>query len=120
MAFNDPTADNILSLEPLTARAALTMVIAAREAGVPLIVISGRRNALQNASVGGAPGSHHLTGKAFDVAVLGLTRNQVPLAWWEMLGAWAETNLGLRWGGRFVHDNERDVNHFDYGGNLMV
>jgi hypothetical protein len=118
--FNDPTEANILTLEPLTARAAITMVVAAREVGIPLIVISGRRNAMQNASAGGAPGSHHLTGKAFDVAVLGYTRAQIPLPWWEMLGSWAEQNLGLRWGGRFVHDGERDVNHFDYGGSLMV
>lgn len=111
--MNDPTMDNILSLEPRTARAAFWMVLAAREAGIPLMVISGRRNALQNASAGGAIGSWHLSGEAFDVQVAGYTRDQVPLEWWQMLGQWAETNLGLYWGGNFVHDGERDVNHFD-------
>lgn len=120
MPFNDPTPAIIQDLEPLTARAALTMVWAAREAGIPLIIISGRRNALQNASAGGAVGSHHLTGRAFDVQILGYTRDQIPLAWWTALGEWAEQNLGLRWGGRFVHDGERDVNHFDYGNARMV
>ena len=95
--FNDPTEANILSLDPLTARAALTMVIAARQVGVPLIVISGRRNSLQNASVGGAPNNpvwvHNLRAdptaavvqdgaEAVDVTVREVTgdeRNQ----WWE-------------------------------------
>ncbi|HEX6158426.1 MAG TPA: D-Ala-D-Ala carboxypeptidase family metallohydrolase [Burkholderiales bacterium] len=105
-----------MSLEPYARAAAITMVTAARQQGIPLIVISGRRTAAQNAAVGGAPGSRHLDGTAFDVAIHGLSREQVAYWWWEALGTWAEQNLGLSWGGRFVHNGAPDVNHFDLRG----
>jgi len=112
----DPTREKLLSLEPRTAQLAFAMVVAARQAGIPLIVISGKRTAEENRAVGGAPSSWHLFGKAFDVAVVGYTRDEIPFWWWEMLGSWAEANLGLSWGGRFVSNGEVDVNHFDVRG----
>lgn len=97
------------------------MVLTARQVGVPLVIISGRRTPAENRAAGGADNSYHLRGLAFDVGVYGYTRDQIPPAWWAMLGTWAEANLGLTWGGRFttkVSGGERvamppDVNHFD-------
>ena len=120
--MSDPTARNIATLHPAMQMAAWTLVEAARSVGVPLVVISALRSEQRNREAGGAPGSYHLdqsalTGApgalAFDVAVQGLTRDQVPFWWWEMLGNWCEENLGLYWGGRFHHMGEPDVNHFD-------
>jgi len=113
--MNDPTIAAIMSLDPVAARAALGLVIAARRAGVPLMVISGRRSPEVNRQVGGAPASWHLTGQAFDVQVLGYTRDEIPAEWWEQLGAYAEQHFGLSWGGRF---SDPDVNHFDLRGVL--
>jgi hypothetical protein len=111
--MNDRTVEIFHGLSPTIQMHAATMLTVARQAGVPLVLISGHRTPEENLRVGGASGSHHLTGMAFDVAVLGYTRDQVPMWWWAMLGAWAEENLGLTWGGRFVHNGARDVNHFD-------
>lgn len=120
--MTDPTARNIATLHPAVQQAAWTMVDAARSVGVPLVVISAQRSESRNVAVGGAPSSYHLdqshlTGSpgalAFDVAVHGLTRDQVPTWWWQMLGDWAEENLGLHWGGRFNWGGAPDVNHFD-------
>lgn len=118
----DPTASHIATLHPAVQLAAWTLVEAARSVGVPLVVISGRRSGARNLGVGGAPESYHLdqvqlTGSpgalAFDVAVHGYTREQVPEWWWQMLGEWAEENLGLFWGGRFIWQGGPDLNHFD-------
>ena len=86
-------------------------VSAARRAGIPLMVISGRRNAPGNREVGGAERSLHLYGYAFDTQVQNRMRDQVPLQWWIALGRFWES-MGGRWGGRF---NPPDVNHFDAG-----
>lgn len=103
-----------MSLDPAIFRQAYTFVVAARDAGIPLVIISGRRSAGYNVEVGGAPRSYHLDGLAFDVGVYGYTTQQLPLAWWTALGLWAESALGLYWGGRFAHSSGRpDVNHFD-------
>lgn len=109
--MTDPTLELINTLEYEVAVAAVQLVNAARGVGVPLIVISGTRSVQRNRDVGGAARSLHLYGRAFDVQVAGLTREQVPTWWWESLGTYAE-GLGLRWGGRFL---ARDVNHFDSG-----
>ncbi len=106
----DPTFEKLQSLDPAMFWQALELVNAAREAGIPLIVISGRRSLDVNRQVGGAQNSLHLAGRAIDVQVVGYTREQLPASWWRALGVWAEENLGLRWGGRFA-----DVNHFDMG-----
>ncbi len=106
----DPTGEKLDTLHPDIQQAAYQLVYAAREAGIPLMIISGLRSPELNAQVGGATHSLHLTGRAFDVQVAGYTRDEIPGAWWSALGSWAENFLGLRWGGRFG-----DVNHFDVG-----
>lgn len=107
----DSTLDKLQSLKPEAQLRAYWLVRSCREAGIPLMIISGYRSADLNSRVGGARNSLHLQGRAFDVQVSGYTRDQIPAAWWSALGAWAETNLGLRWGGRFANP---DVNHFDF------
>ncbi len=82
-----------------------------RDNGFPVVIISGRRSSDTNRSVGGAPNSRHLTGRAVDLQVVGYTRDQIP-DFWRFVGEVAEGYLGLRWGGRF---NPPDVNHFDFG-----
>lgn len=114
--MSDRTMELILGLDPAVQRQAYTLVVMARYAGIPLVIISGRRTPEENRRVGGSPNSYHLSGLAFDVAVQGYTRDQIPYEWWAGLGEWAERNLSLSWGGRFVHAGERDVNHFDARG----
>jgi hypothetical protein len=108
-------ADNSLamvrSLQPFLQPYAIAMVNGVRAEGIPLIVISGRRNANVNAELGGAETSLHLRGLAFDVQVIGYTRDELHPYFWQWLGAWWES-LGGRWGGRF---RPADVNHFDTG-----
>ncbi len=104
----DPTSDKLEGLTQEVAVRAFALVRAAREAGIPLMIISGLRSADQNAAVGGAAHSLHLSGRAFDVQVAGYMVHDLPQSWWAAVGAWAENNLGLRWGGRFA-----DLNHFD-------
>jgi uncharacterized protein YcbK (DUF882 family) len=106
----DPTQEKIAGLDPYMQYLAIELVNSAREAGIPLMVISGRRSLDYNRQVGGAPNSKHLSGRAIDVQVAGYTREQLPMSWWQAVGQWAQRNLGLRWGGYF---NPPDVNHFD-------
>jgi len=106
----DPTLEKLESLEPLIRSRAYYLVKTAREAGIPLMVISGRRSPELNAQVGGAVQSRHLSGRAFDVQIVGFRTADIPGWWWNALGTWVEANLGLRWGGRF---GTPDVNHFD-------
>jgi uncharacterized protein YcbK (DUF882 family) len=110
---SDQTEAHLVSLDPAIFRQAYTMIVAARDAGIPLVIISGRRSSGVNVEVGGAPRSYHLDGLAFDVAVYGYATHQIPLDWWAQLGRWAEGSLGLYWGGRFEHHGRPDVNHFD-------
>ncbi len=106
----DPTDEKLNSLTPDLQLRAYWMIRIAREAGIPLMIISGRRSPSENLAVGGAAHSRHLQGRAFDVQVAGYTRDEVPDWWWASLGSYAETQLGLRWGGRF---STYDPNHFD-------
>lgn len=108
----DPTPEKLDELTPETQLRAYWLVRLAREAGIPLTIISGRRTADYNRQIGGAQHSLHLSGQAFDVQVVGYTRDQIDRSWWAALGNFAESQLGLRWGGRFD-----DVNHFDMGFN---
>lgn len=105
---DDRTEELLATLELDVGERAFFLVNAARTAGIPLVVISARRSVKANRDVQGAAKSFHLSGRAFDVAVLGYRRDEIPYEWWQNVGQWAEVNLGLRWGGRF-----RDVNHFD-------
>lgn len=107
----DETAVHLRGLAPDLQPYAVYFINAARAAGVPLVIISGRRSAAVNREVGGAERSLHLYGYAFDVQVLGYRREQVPLWWWRAAGEFWE-RMGGRWGGRF---STVDVNHFDAG-----
>lgn len=86
--------------------AALLAVLRAN--GIPARILSGRRSIAHNRSVGGAPLSRHLSGRAFDLELFGLPRASVPLDYWRAVGRLWES-AGGRWGGRF-----NDVNHFDW------
>lgn len=108
----DPTLEKLAGLQPLLANLATDFINDLRNAGIPMMIISGRRSSDLNAQVGGAAHSLHLSGSAFDVQVLGYTRDELPDWWWEAVGNYGETTYGLRWGGRFATP---DVNHFDLG-----
>lgn len=108
----DETLLHLRSLEGWFQPYAYALVNAARGAGVPLLVISGRRSPGANESVSGAARSLHLVGQAFDVQVSGYARDDLPWWWWQTLGQYWEA-MGGRWGGRF---STPDVNHFDSGG----
>lgn len=107
----DPTVEKISGLLPDVQLRAYWFVRTLREQGIPIMIISGLRSADYNEQIGGAPNSLHLQGRAFDVQVSGFTREQIPNYWWQALGNFGESYLGLRWGGRF---STPDVNHFDF------
>lgn len=112
----DATLDHLQSLAPGFQDYAYAFVAGWRTQGVPLLVISGRRDAERNQEAGGVPRSLHLDGLAFDVSVWWpgyghIPRAMIPFWWWEALARpWEQA--GGRWGGRF---NTLDVNHFDVG-----
>jgi len=88
-----------------TALPALRLVSHVRNAGIPLHISSALRNPAQQAQLlrqgrTKTLQSKHLTGKAFDVDVVGFARGQIPKWWFYQLGSLAEP-LGLRWGGNF-------------------
>ena len=92
------------------------MVNVLRAEGVPLMVTSARRDADTQARLvregrSLTLNSAHLDGRAFDVDVHGFHRDAVPLAFWHLLGPWAEKALGLTWGGRWT--SLRDYGHFE-------
>lgn len=104
--FNDPTIGHINNLQPALAARAFQLVNSCRAAGIPLYISSSIRTVAQQAALvkSGASrtmDSKHLTGRAFDVDVLGYGRDELPRWWWTMLGEYGEY-LGMRWGGRFT------------------
>jgi len=112
----DPTLGHLEQLEPYTQRAAYWLVWAAREAGLPLIITSSRRSAAEQAALVASGRSktlqsRHLTGQAFDVDIYRMNRDSVPMWVWEAIGPYAESNLGLVWGGRWK--SFRDLGHFE-------
>lgn len=74
----DETVQHWLSLDPDFQPAAAHLINALRAAGLPAVIISGRRSASRNREVGGAPRSLHLHGEAMDVAFIGWTNEDVP------------------------------------------
>jgi hypothetical protein len=114
--MSDETSLHWGSLDSALQPYAAYFVNAVRAAGVPLVIISGRRSAATNQAVGGAERSLHLYGFAFDVQVVGYRREDIPLNWWYALGSFWEA-MGGRWGGRF---DPPDVNHFDAGYSVEV
>jgi len=109
--MNDETSIHYGSLDADLQPYAAYFINAVRAAGVPLVLISGRRSSATNQTVGGAARSLHLYGFAFDVQVVGYRREEIPLAWWARLGIFWES-IGGRGGGRF---SPPDLNHFDAG-----
>lgn len=112
----DPTFAKVGTLHPRFRWRVVHFVNAVRAVGVPLVVISGRRSAAQQAHLirtgrTAATRSRHLTGHAIDVQLRGLTVRQTPQVWWNWIGQAGEL-FGLRWGGHF---RPPDVNHFDAG-----
>lgn len=101
MAFTDPTPGHLAQLDQKTRLLATYLVIAARRAGVPLIITSSRRTRLEQlghllAGRSKTLNSAHLYGRAFDVDVAGWSRSAVPRVFWDALGPYAE-GLGLKW-----------------------
>ena len=111
----DPTPLILASLEPRLARIADDFISDLRRQGLPLIATSGLRTLstqrilLQQRRTTTLQ-SKHLDGRAFDVDVYGVGRNQVPGWVWNALGPIGES-YGLTWGGRWV--SFRDVGHFE-------
>lgn len=102
----DRTEQLIRTLEPRTAEAAFWLVWAARSVGYPVVITSARRSRAEQRSLvarglSQTLDSKHLQGKAFDIDWLGTSRDQIPRWFWQLIGPWAETNLGLKWGGRW-------------------
>lgn len=109
---------HLRQLSPDIRPAARFLVVAARNAGVPLKITSSLRTREEQAALvrRGASQtlrSKHLIGQAFDVDVLGYRRDDVPLWFWYELGTFAE-RLGFRWGGRFA--SLKDFGHFENPG----
>jgi len=114
----DRTQAEIDRLDPDTGYKAAVLINALREEGIPAGIVAngGRRDpATQKQLVGEGRSrtlrSYHLLGRAFDLDVLGMSRDSVPEWFWYSVGPWAEKNLGLRWGGRF--SSIRDLAHFE-------
>lgn len=109
----DRTLELLATLEPETQARAHALISAARRAGIPMVIISGARTYEGNQEAGGATNSYHLSGRAFDVGVVGYRVDQISPDWWREVGRFAEANLGLYWGGRFLSGGRPDFNHFD-------
>jgi peptidoglycan LD-endopeptidase CwlK len=114
--FSDPTEARLAELLPEVARRAVLLVNAARDAGAPLYISSALRTPAEQqrlvaAGLSRTSTSLHLTGRAFDVDVVGFDRDALPKDWLESLGAFGES-LGLRWGGRWK--SIVDLGHFEF------
>lgn len=112
----DPTAGHLSRLNPQTRVLARALVIAVRQAGYPLIITSSTRSLAEQrvlVSTGRSQTmtSRHLSGDAFDVDIAGMNRSDISAQFWWVLGPWAESALGLVWGGRWA--SLRDYGHFE-------
>lgn len=112
----DPTETQLATLEPRTQLAAYWLIYSLRLAGAPAIVTSALRTIEEQKRLV-AEGfsrtlrSKHLDGRAFDIDLHGWNRSDIPRAFWDIVGPWAEANLGLTWGGRWK--NPYDPGHFE-------
>lgn len=114
--MSDETERHLEQLSPETRDRAYWLIWAFRTAGVPLVITSSRRTPYEQEQLVLAGRSRtlrskHLEGKAFDVDVYGLSRDSIPRWFWDVIGPWAEEQLGLRWGGRFT--SLWDPGHFE-------
>lgn len=115
----DPTPDQLATLDPQIRGKAITLLNGLRSVGVPAIIVAGgaRRTVAQQfqlfqsgSGVTSTTKSRHIVGMAFDLDVMGYKRDAIPDWWWWTVGPWAETNLGLVWGGRWKRPY--DPGHF--------
>lgn len=72
--------------------------------GTPVVITSGHRCAKHNANVGGVNNSMHLTGKAADIKVQGITPYRV----WSYLTARYPNKYGIGSYPNFTHIDVRD------------
>jgi len=110
--MSDDTLKHINSLVPSVAQKAYRLVLAARQAGIPMVLTSGRRSTLQQFGLW-ARGrftsgrvvtntitrSRHLSGRAFDFLVVGFHPDRYS-GLYTAIGRAGE-RLGLQWGGRW-------------------
>lgn len=113
---DDPTERIIAGLAEPTRTRAFLLVYAARQAGIPIIVTSGRRSIdaqrdLVRMGRSRTLRSKHLEGQAFDIDLWRVDRSAVSEALWATIGPWAERYLGLKWGGRW--SSIYDPAHFE-------
>lgn len=116
MASSDQTLAVISTLAEPVRTSAYWLVWAARTAGYPVIVTSGKRTIAEQRELvrlgrSSTLNSRHLAGLAFDIDWQGTARDAVPSAFWWLIGPWAEQQLGLRWGGRWK--SPYDPGHFE-------
>lgn len=112
----DPSSAKLATLDAETRNRAEWMLWAVRTAGIPLIITSARRSLSEQQQLvelgrSRTMQSKHLLGRAFDVDISGVSRDQVPKWFWNILGPWAERELGLIWGGRWT--SIWDPGHFE-------
>lgn len=117
--MNDPTPAQVATLDPQIQWRAVTLINALRSVGIPAAIVAGgaRRSVQQQTAlyqsgkgVTSTLKSRHVLGMAFDLDILGMNRNDIPTWFWDLIGPWAESNLGLTWGGRWVRPY--DPGHF--------
>jgi len=113
-------SDDLLNgLDPSGREAAKQLVAIARYYGLPVVVTSGYRTATQQAKLTPGAGlpkaknpllSRHVQRRAFDLGFQGYRWYEIPMDYWQWLGAiWR--NAGGRWGGDF---SVSDPVHFDW------
>lgn len=114
----DRTAELLEALDPYLAERARFLINGLRELGIPagITALGGRRTLSEQQRLIGLGRSNllrsaHLQGRAFDLDILGMPRDEVPAEFWNILGPWCEENLGLRWGGRWT--SPYDPGHFE-------
>jgi len=115
LQFNDPTIRHLNTLQSKPSALGFQLINARREAGIPAYISSGRRTYNEQAKLVASGASQtmrskHVDGKAFDIDILGYSRDDLPKWWWLAVGEYAE-RLGLRWGGRWA--TFYDAGHFE-------
>lgn len=115
MQFNDQSIRHLNTLQARPAALGFQLVNALRAAGIPAYISSGRRTNNEQAKLVSSGksrtlNSKHLSGRAFDIDILGYGRDDLPKWWWLQVGQYAE-RLGLTWGGRWT--SFYDAGHFE-------
>lgn len=118
----DRTLEHLRSLTPDVGRRAFWLIGVLRSHyRLPAIVSSSRRSLAGQAGLFArgrtAPGrivtdtltGFHPLGRAFDIDMLGVPPDNVPIWVWQVAG-WLGEHAGLTWGGRWA---SRDFRHFE-------